>query len=585
MPQKIRILHLSDLHIQEDMDKSEEFRKFKEKFLDDLNNERKRCGDWDVLVISGDLIDQGHIEVFKKPEFKEFINKIIENTGISKNSIIIVPGNHDAKRPSKTSGLNLIRDKKDEKMSLDLTALQELEVRFDGFRNACNSLSTKKLYKRNQTSGIKDIKVGNAFYRFIMLNSALGTRDKFDYNNLFVSNIQLESLLKDINRKIKPEITFLVMHHPIDWLSYQERQLLEEYMQDETGLNVDVVLHGHIHDGQINLVSNLDSNIVFLVTGIGYERGEIYSGGEEHSKRPNHYRYATYEICKSQNLIHGILRKSNNVLAFKPDTSMYKGINQDGEFEIPLKLNSKLETYSIKIPINGDVLLTPLLLSKIDYVVNVTREFRNYMLRDIETTLKAKKTQKTPAEKIASVFMRICINFKLFYFKNIESTNIRVHLRHYYPASESDEAYHGVFMSYCGHNENKNPVSKIIWGSKNNLIYHAYKEKRALIGTINKNNAYTNPKSEWDEYMTVALTYGGFSPNSIPPLSFGVSFKWKKLDKETIEEINMILFAMSYLGIESVLQEILTYLDLRLKIKSNIKTIIERENGDDGEEN
>lgn len=573
MLQKIRLLHLSDLHIPADVDKSEEFRKFRDNFLEDLKMEQKRNGNWDVLVISGDLIDKGHVEVFKKIEFKGFINEILDITGISKNAIIIVPGNHDAARPSEASGLNVIRNKKDEKINLDETNLQELEVRFNNFRKACNSLS-RKLYKKNLTSGIKDIKIGNVYYRFIMLNSALGTRDKCDYNNLFVSSIQLDYLLKEINKSIKPEITFLVMHHPIDWLSYQERRLLEEYMQDEKGLNVDIVLHGHIHDGQINLVSNLDSNIVFLVTGIGYEKGELYSGGVEHSKRPNHYRYATYEICKSKNLVHGILRKSNNVAVFKPDTSMYKRINQDGEFEIPLKLNYKLETYSIKIPINGDILLTPQLLSKMDFVVNKTRDFRNYMLRDIETSFKVKKAEKTATEKIMSVFMQLCINFKLFYFSDIENSNIRVHLRHYYPADETDKAYHGVFMSYCGRDENKIPVSKIIWGNKNNLIYHAYKEKRALIGTINKNNAYTNPDSEWDEYITIALTYKNFTPSSIPPLSFGVSFKLKNLDQEKIDGINMVLFAMSYLGIDIVLQEIISYLDLRLKIKNNIIPII-----------
>lgn len=62
------------------------------------------------------------------------------------------------------------------------------------------------------------------------------------------------------------------MHHPMDWFTYEERVLLEEYIADETKFNVDIILNGHIHNGQVSLKSDLDTNIITLVSGVGYSR-------------------------------------------------------------------------------------------------------------------------------------------------------------------------------------------------------------------------------------------------------------------------------------------------------------------------
>lgn len=567
MAQKIRILHLSDLHIPVNMDRSSEFSKLKSELFNDLSEQWKTDGDWDILVFSGDLIDKGNIEIFNNIELKNFINEILLKTGIPKSAMIIVPGNHDAKRPAKQSGVNIIRGNESDN-SLGIDTLEELEVRFKYFRKFCNSFC-RGMYKKDRTFGVKDIKIGDGYYRFIMVNSALGTRDICDYNNLFISKGQLESISNSINRKIKPLITVLVMHHPLDWLSYQERHLLQEFMEDECGFNVDIVLHGHVHDGSINLNSNLDSNIVTMVTGIGYERNEIYSDDRSHSQKPNHYRYATYEVEKANNKIHGILRKTNDKAVFRPDTSMYKKINIDGEFTIPIKINYDLQMYAVSLPLNGNKFITPLFLEKINYVLEKSREYRNYMKQDIDALLK-RGNKKTASEKILSVFMRLCINFKLFYFKSLDSQYIRVHLRHYFPKDENHNApYHDVIMSFYGEEKNTDPVSTIIWGNKNNLIYYAFRDKRTLLGTINKNMAYNNPDNKWDEYITVALTYNGFSPSNAPALSFGVSIKWDKMSKEQIDIIKDTLAAISYVGIESTLQEIISYLDSRVKIKTN----------------
>lgn len=575
MSQKIRILHLSDLHIPLDFEESEEYARFKEALIADLQEQKKKDGAWDVLVVSGDLIDKGNIEIFEKQKFRDMFKEIIRITGVDKK-VIMVPGNHDAKRPTKQSGVNLVRERMIED-SLNRDTLDELEVRFKHFRKGCNSI-VRGMCSKEETFGIKDLMIKGNYYRFISLNSSLGTRDACDYGNLIISKIQLSTLVKKINKKIKPKVTFLVMHHPIDWLSYQERCLLQEYMENESGLNVDIILHGHIHDGQINLTSSLDSHIVTLVTGIGYEKNEIFSDNVNHSRRPNHYRYATYEVDSEANTIHGILRKTNDKANFMPDTSMYRKINQNGEFIIPLKIDFKLETYELNIPLYGKQLVSPRVLDKIDFVLAKTREFRNYMIRDINSKLgRRKRGVKTTSDKIASAFMQMCINFKLFYFPDIDNNNIRIHLRHYFSkGQEDDSGCHDAFISFSGDVKKTVPVSKIAWGTKNNLIYYAYKEQRTLIGTLNQNYAYVNPNSEWDEFITVALSYNDFTPETIPPLSFGVSFKWKDMDKDKIDDIYMILLAMSYVGINHVLQEIITYIDMRCKIKNNIEDILKK---------
>ena len=63
------------------------------------------------------------------------------------------------------------------------------------------------------------------------------------------------------------------MHHPSEWLRFDEQEKLWEYFTSNK-LPVDLILHGHIHESRIGGRIDLDSFLLSLVTGTTYEIGE-----------------------------------------------------------------------------------------------------------------------------------------------------------------------------------------------------------------------------------------------------------------------------------------------------------------------
>lgn len=87
-------LHISDLHFKsgENYDQDVVTRAF----INSLPNLLSRYGPIDAIFVTGDVAYSG-----KKDEYDiadVFFQRIIETTGVSRENIFIVPGNHDVQR-------------------------------------------------------------------------------------------------------------------------------------------------------------------------------------------------------------------------------------------------------------------------------------------------------------------------------------------------------------------------------------------------------------------------------------------------------------------------------------------------------
>src|SRR5712691_9312713 len=100
---KFNWLHLTDLHIGMTGEKYL-YPNVKEAFFKDLSELHKKCGPWHAILFTGDLVQQGHVDEFKRLERDIFVAlwAHLESLG-SKPVLLAVPGNHDLKRPATLS--------------------------------------------------------------------------------------------------------------------------------------------------------------------------------------------------------------------------------------------------------------------------------------------------------------------------------------------------------------------------------------------------------------------------------------------------------------------------------------------------
>lgn len=563
MSKPLTILHLSDIHIPKEYTLDSDFKTIQMNLLKDIEELKKTCGNMDVAVFSGDFIDKGNTQLFTE-KVEDFCTKVLYSAGIPKKNAVFVPGNHDATRPTPMVASQIQKVRENGDMTDNKADIGYMGNRFMPFVDFYADFTGNK-NSTNQSYGITDIVMDNKeVYRFIRVNSALASCDQNDYNNLFLTRVQLDDILAQKDDSIEPKLTFLVMHHPMDWLTYEERILLEEYITDLTKFNVDIILNGHVHNGQVSLNSDLDSNIITLVSGVGYSR--VKRGK---SVYPDAYRYAVYRISPNENKLEGRLRISNQKKVFGSDTTLYRKINNDGILFIPLKIDYGLSMRLLELPLGTNIVLNNSLLETLDCVIKNLWSFESYVKEAIDKYSKKRSTRANPItqeDRIKVSLVELCSSFNTILFPKSKEDNtncIRVHIRHYFPG----EKVHRMIMSSFQQGNKSEPVRDMEWGEEKNLIYYSYKAKRALIASINPDKAYYIEKSRWNDFLTVAVSYPDYKYKTIPAMSFGISCDWDNIDEENKKQMINILYCLSYVGLEHVIEHVIRYANDKLHLK------------------
>ncbi|WP_254520562.1 hypothetical protein [Bacillus pacificus] len=102
----------------------------------------------------------------------------------------------------------------------------------------------------------------------------------------------MESLIKEIDSETV-DLTFAMVHHPLDWLKVNERDMVFDYLALEGGLSVSAVFHGHIHNRSISTLWGPDGNLTSFVSGLGYPELKLRERGQ---LKLSSCRYAFYNF-------------------------------------------------------------------------------------------------------------------------------------------------------------------------------------------------------------------------------------------------------------------------------------------------
>ncbi|MBC5996514.1 metallophosphoesterase [Romboutsia hominis] len=257
MDRKLRWLHISDIHYSFDNYSTSKMRSGLVKYIEKYVQEN---GTFNFIAITGDIAYRG--STYNK-DTEDFINNIIKKSGVSKENLFIVPGNHDLDRSKKKSRLidSIVNannplyeiDNLDEDTYNDLIHSQK---KFWIFYNRL----TNRTYNEIDLHFIEE----RDCFNIINLNTSLLCGGDNEEGKI---SIFLNKLFKTLNGKLSNDkLNIAIGHHNIDCLLADERKKVMNNLVDE---GVDIYLCGHSHLPSYSIDNNNDREFYTVMSGAG----------------------------------------------------------------------------------------------------------------------------------------------------------------------------------------------------------------------------------------------------------------------------------------------------------------------------
>lgn len=98
----MNILHITDLHYSLTMGGLTKQRNLIASFLSDISNFKNNI---DLVIFSGDLVNIGDNDTVFNKASEEFLEPILKSLNLTKDKLIICPGNHDIDRNNVTKSV------------------------------------------------------------------------------------------------------------------------------------------------------------------------------------------------------------------------------------------------------------------------------------------------------------------------------------------------------------------------------------------------------------------------------------------------------------------------------------------------
>ena len=279
--QRIRILHLSDLHFKPDTDPISMW----QPLLADIRDGEGGLGfeHLNYLVISGDLTNQATAEEFEQAH--KFISALIERLGLSAQRCIIVPGNHDLswdvpvydwRQKRLVSQKELVGGRYVEQGNGYLIRNESnYSLRFENFGKFYHSLIQEPYPLETDTQATPFL-ADDAQIQFLTLNSAWEIDEYFKNRSsvhngalstaLVKADGQIEKAKKEERLKNDRVLRIAVWHHPI---TGNEKINDDAFVERLRQAGVKLCLHGHVHEERVDLIGYLHPTRKLRVAGAG----------------------------------------------------------------------------------------------------------------------------------------------------------------------------------------------------------------------------------------------------------------------------------------------------------------------------
>jgi predicted MPP superfamily phosphohydrolase len=282
----VRWLHISDLHFRESYEQDKVLRQL----LNDIDQQVSEEG-WkpDFIVVTGDIAFSADEEQYQLA--CEFFNQVLEKTGLTKQSLFLVPGNHDVD----WNKLDEWRKFELDDASKVIGFLQSIDAqaRKDNFSKFSNYAKFVNDYFRDEDDNpfrpfdeeryfyVKTFDLEAGSISILGLNSAWASAMNFDFENeeaddkghLMLGEPQVDKAV-ELAAENNPDLVLALLHHPFDWLKGFDCERTKTTICEECHL----VLHGHLHESEIYTQISPEAEAVVLKAGTAYEKRDHKNG-------------------------------------------------------------------------------------------------------------------------------------------------------------------------------------------------------------------------------------------------------------------------------------------------------------------
>jgi predicted phosphodiesterase len=261
----------------------------------------RRLAEIDFIVFNGDLAFSGRPAEYDTAE-REFLGPLLEVTGVPRNRLFMVPGNHDLSRTTLkllTSLLSLMQNEK--QVNEYLLDPDSREILFSPMRSYSRfvhrylgeAAPTDPCYSFLCPFSVRGIPVAlvgmNSAWMCAQheeVNLSTGEREVRDQGYLLLGEPQFSKPTRAAEFK-GAEVRIGVLHHPSDWFN---KDLSRWPVKSSLERTFDFLLHGHEH--------------VSLAADRRGPRGScmVISGGAAYDRRdyPNGYNFVHLELDEGQ---------------------------------------------------------------------------------------------------------------------------------------------------------------------------------------------------------------------------------------------------------------------------------------------
>ena len=269
-------LHLSDLHFRDTEATSLDRNVILAALLEDLRGLKKRHDlSPDFILISGDIAYSGIREEYEIAEM--FFDNLLEVTKLSKERLLVVPGNHDINSSLVSQGAKAIISSLSSRIMMEgaLIDAQDRSLilrKFNGYSNFIKDyFNDAIIFTDDQYFWVRTLNLSGHNVVVLGLNSAWTASGGVDERGkLGLSERQVRRALEQGNDE---GIKIALLHHPFDWLYEFDWNLCEPLLMD----NCDFILSGHLHKTSLSFKETPDARAMNIAAGACYASRDYHN--------------------------------------------------------------------------------------------------------------------------------------------------------------------------------------------------------------------------------------------------------------------------------------------------------------------
>lgn len=275
---KIRSLHLSDLHLNTKKSDHDQAAVIDALCRDIEKNSMAQP--FDVIFFTGDLVGKGfYAEDYVSKIHDEFLEKVLGAANLPKERFFVCPGNHDlelsAREKIYESGLQgELSDRA--KVNSFISEHQTHASAFNAlakYNSFAATFGATSCINRTPLYSSYRLEIGHTL-GIAALNSAwraTGRPNDQDCGTLILGERQIELAAAPL---AECDVKIALVHHPLNWLSPRDFAPVQRAI----ARNFDILLHGHVHEGDgLSLVAP-HNNLIICGAGCLYQSRDYFNG-------------------------------------------------------------------------------------------------------------------------------------------------------------------------------------------------------------------------------------------------------------------------------------------------------------------